>query len=173
MTDFGKMVSLYDLFTIAADSSLDPACVVNAKAEIVYANFAFAQLTGFRKRDLARKTIFCDLVKLDACAKHCQITKSLGSGKPYRVDDVLGHLRGEDLRLTLKCTPLYHPDPSKAAHPIGAVIQFRDTTAEVALQEKCRTLSHELEARTAKVTTLESKTRQLQIAMRHQPSRKS
>jgi sensor histidine kinase regulating citrate/malate metabolism len=161
-----ELDSVVEALGPAIRSSLDAVCVVNERAEIVHMNRAAKALLGLRKSSSQKKPVFCGLLKLAACAGGCQIEKAIRKAQPFRLDEAPAALGDTKLRLTLQAVPVFAPGDSKSSQAIGAVINVRDTTAEVILQAKYHKVVDLLVERELTIAEQEDKIHSLQSTLK-------
>jgi PAS domain S-box-containing protein len=155
-----------DALLTTFDAVLDPLCVVNRENKIVHFNSAMKSFFGMTARELAKHHVFCDLLKLAACEKSCEVLKVIKSGKAVRLDETPASYKERKMRLLLKVVPLHDPrDPGKKA-PIGAIITLRDSTAEILVQAKYQKLLQLLEEKDDKILQMEERMLSIRKAIR-------
>lgn len=147
----------------ALDSSMDCVCVVDIAGQVIYCNTPMRAFLGLRNRELGKKPVFCDLIKLSACDSACQIDQVIQTGAVVRLDESPASKGKDKLRVSLRALPLFDEDGSKR---IGAIITLRDTTGEVLLQAKYHKLLEIAVQKDAKIAELDEKIQALQLSMR-------
>jgi hypothetical protein len=146
--------------------SLDPICIVNHLNEIVYMDLPMKSLLGLKGRELRKRNVFCDVLKLSACQTHCQIQHVLDTGHPFRLDELPASRGPKKLRVAFKAIPLFRTRGEDKGKPVGAIITVRETTGEVLLQAKYHKLMEMLKERDDKISTLEERLNALQTSIR-------
>ncbi len=165
MSDSAKLKRLVIRLKTALDASLDPVALVNAENRIIYVNLAMKSLLTLKGRDVRQKPVFCDLLKLAACSKKCQVLESIRTQSAVRLDEVPAVLGGKKLRVVLKAQPLVDPDsPAKGA--IGSIVTVRDTTAEILLQAKYHKAYQLLQDQIAESERLKERISYLEASLR-------
>jgi len=128
-----------DVIAAMLECTLDPACVLDHEGRIIACNPLMRNFLKLKPRELLKRPIFCDLVKLSICKEQCQIIDGIHKKKIVRADESPSSLGVSKYRLTLKGTPY----PSNG-NP-GMILTLRDTSAETILQAKYHKLQHLLE----------------------------
>lgn len=146
------------------DASMDPVCIVDRQNQILHSNLPMRSFLGIRTRELGKKPVFCDLVKLSICEPGCQLRTVLDQGSVVRVDESPAARGTEKLRISLRAVPIYAGGERKT--PVGALITLRDTTGEILLQAKYHKLLEMMAAKDTKVAGLEERIRALRTALR-------
>lgn len=150
----------------AFDASLDPVCIVNTSNQILFYNLAMKSFLGLRNRELGKKLVFCDLLKLSVCEPSCQVKHLLQTGMPIRIDESPAAKGRDKLRLSLRAVPILDPEAKLNTPPLGAVITLRDTTGEILLQAKYHKLLELMVEKDAKIADLDEKLQAMRTALR-------
>jgi diguanylate cyclase (GGDEF)-like protein len=115
------------------DIFLDAFCVVDAENRVVDFNEAFMELTGESYRKVLKIADFCVLLKTQFCPDECPAHQVMNSGKPIRIDEILGESKAfPELQMILGGVPIQGPD----GQSVGALLTIRNVTAESELQKK-------------------------------------
>jgi|GEM_PF-1337927 len=149
--------------------SIDPVCVVNEKKEVVYMDLAMKSLLGLKGRELRKRMIFCDLLKLPICSpkangecRDCQIDKVIKKAHNIRIDEVPATRGTKKLRVSIKASAIH----DAGGKVIGAVISVRDTSGEVLLQAKYHKILDVLKVQEQQIHDLEEKVHSLYSSLR-------
>lgn len=153
-------------FQPTVQASLDSICIINKKGQIVYLNLAMKTFLNLPARELKKLPVFCDVIKMAACERGCQINEVLNTGEALRLDEAPAMRGNEKMRVLLKVSPLYDPESPKDQGPVGAIMNLRDTTGEVLLQAKYHKLIQLIADKDAKIAALEERLNTLRDAMR-------
>ena len=158
-----KTLTVYDLVSISVEAALDAACVTDMNGAILRVNGGLIQLLRLKKSEIARRPCFSSLVKIEEATQGCPVMEALKSGKILRFDDMPAKLRGVDAKITIKCTPFFHPESPGVGKPLGVIVQLRDTTVDLKVHESMKEATRYLKKKTSRVAELEAKTRSLII----------
>jgi hypothetical protein len=159
-----RLLKLLPALKVPLEGTLDPFCVVNGANEIVHMDLAMRVLLGLSGRDVSKKLVFCDVLKLSACESSCQIEQVIRSGLPLRQDEQPATRLSRKLRVTLKATPI--PDPADPKQILGAIIVVRDTSAEVLLHAKYHKMLELLKDKDLQMGEQAAQLRKLQDTLR-------
>jgi hypothetical protein len=150
-------------------ASLDCVCVVDKSNHIVHMNLAMKSFLGLRGGRSSKTPVFCDVLKLVACEKGCQILDAIdtgNTGNTLRLDEAPATRGDAKLRVLVKVIPLHDVDEKVPSEPVGAMITLRDTTGEVILQAKYHKTMQLLSEKDSKIRALDDKITDLQAALR-------
>lgn len=120
----------------AFNASLDAIGVLDVECRLRFANPLMRSLLGLSVREVSKAPVFCDCIKLDACAAGCEISKVIAKSRDLRLDETPAQRGQAKMRVSLKAVPLYYPGKQKGPNPLGAIISARDTSGEILLQAK-------------------------------------
>src|SRR5262249_14453869 len=116
---------------------------------------------GLTGQQLKKEPCFCELLKLAACEKTCQVLEVLHSGEALRLDEAPAVKGSEKLRILLKVVPLFE-SADRDNPPIGAFLTVLDTTGEVLLSAKYHKLIQVNADKDTKIAHLEEQVANLQ-----------
>jgi PAS domain-containing protein len=146
------------------DASMDPICVLNPDAGIVFLNKSMSVFLGASPRTLRKCPKFCDLVELGVCKGGCKLAHALDEGKAFRVSETLAIRNKESLRISLRLIPV---STTVAGIPEGcAFMSLRDSTAEIVVQAKFHRAVDLIKQRDEAIQDLNDKVRALQKSLR-------
>ena len=151
----------------AIEASMDPVCILDSRARIVYANKGMQVFLATTRRALVKGVKFCELIKLSVCAKECQIEAALKAGTEFHLSETPAARKGEKLRISIKMSGIV-PNGNGSE---GAVLSLRDTTAEILLHAKYHKSMSLLEESREKLTDTEDRLSALRRSLRHAVSR--
>ncbi|NBX93026.1 MAG: sensor domain-containing diguanylate cyclase [Proteobacteria bacterium] len=117
--------SYFDIF-------LDAFCVVDCQGKVLEFNIAFTELTGESHRKILKVGQLSELIKIDASLPYPSETV-IRTGQSVRLDEVKGSTKAySELNLIIGAVPVF----GSQSQLLGAVLTFRNVSAEVMLQLK-------------------------------------
>lgn len=150
------------------EASLDPVAVLDQQGEIVYMDLAMKSALGLRGRELRKRLVFWEQLKLGVDGHESGRLKDvLKKGESFRADDLPAQRKGENLRVSLKAVPVHAHYPANPGDvPVGAIVTLRDTTAEIMLQGKYHKARELLRDATAELAELRPRVERLENTLR-------
>ena len=146
------------------DASLDAVCVIDPDKKVCYGNLAARTLLKLKSRELKSQPKLPDLLKMPT-EQNSQLGELLKEGIALRFDETPVSLAGEKARVSLRAVALRSGAKSDSAI-VGAVVNFRDSTAEIVLQAKYHKVMEILAAKDSKIADLEERLKQLRLSLR-------
>lgn len=155
------LTKLVELWNPALEVSIDAVGVVDRNGVFVYLNPALRSLIGARPRDIRKGVSVFNVIEFPGSDAH-PVATVIETGEPVRVDEAAILLRGEKMRVVIKAAAARIHRAREKGPILGAIIQLRDSSAEIIVQAKYHKVMDLLGERDAEISALKRKVRGLQ-----------
>lgn len=128
-----SLQSWLDLFRSYLDIFLDAYCVVDISGNVVDFNIAFTELTGESHRKISKIGKLSELIKIDSALPVSPAQQVMATEKSLRLDEVKASTKAyPELNLIIGAVPIF----GAGEGVVGALVTFRNVSAEMLLQQK-------------------------------------